>query len=130
MARHASIDGLKVIDSHGIIIGRVARTVPNDAGEIRSLIVVVDKEPLRTSLGNRGMPEAVEVDHEKVAAIGDVVILSDVFSSAFVISTNDLSHSVHSTGTPQLKDKWCSGCSAVISSDDIFCINCGRRLKF
>lgn len=121
------VSGLQVVDPHGMIIGRVARVILNDTGEVGSLIVAVDKEPLKTSLRIRGIPEEVRVDHGKVAAIGDVVVLSEVFSFTFSSNTDDPQSS---TDESQPKKKQCPGCTAVILLDAKFCINCGRRLEF
>ena len=97
--------GLQVIDSHGMIVGRIRKVVPTESGGIRLLVIAVDKEPLRTSLNNPGISDEVEVSHDKVIAIGEVAILSDVFSFSLLTERP-------SRVGPQ--NRRCPGCGAVI----------------
>lgn len=63
-----------------MLVGRIRKVVPTESGDIRSLVITVDKEPPRTSLDNSGISDEVEASHDKTIAIGEVAILSDVFS--------------------------------------------------
>jgi len=67
-----------------MIVGRVRKAISNDTGDVRSFVLSVDKEQFKTLLDERDLPREFELGHEKIATVGDVVILSDVFSpSAF-----------------------------------------------
>lgn len=63
-----------------MLVGRIRKVVPTESGNTRSLVITVDKEPPRTSLNNPGISDEVEASHDKTIAIGEVAILSDVFS--------------------------------------------------
>src|SRR6267378_4172784 len=54
--------------------------VPTDSGDIKSLLLSVDKEQFKTLLDDRDLSREFEVSHDKIATVGDVVILADVFS--------------------------------------------------
>src|SRR5207249_9996146 len=83
-SRIEALNGLQVIDSHGMIVGRVRKAISNDTGDVRSFVLSVDKEQFKTLLDERDLPREFELGHEKIATVGDVVILSDVVSpSAF-----------------------------------------------
>jgi len=47
-ARIEAITGLQVIDSHGMIVGRVRKAISNDTGDVRSLVLSVDKEQFKS----------------------------------------------------------------------------------
>src|SRR5947208_15341332 len=79
-ARLETLTGLQVVDSHGILVGRVRKAIPTDGGEIKSLLLSVDKEQFKTMLDDRDLSREFEVPHDKIATVGDVVILTDVFS--------------------------------------------------
>src|SRR5205809_6181327 len=79
-ARIEALSGLQVVDSHGILVGRVRKAIPTDGGEFKSLLLSVDKEQFKTMLDDRDLSREFEVSHDKIATVGDVVILADVFS--------------------------------------------------
>lgn len=112
--------GLQVVDSHGMIVGRIRKVVPTESGAIRSLVIAVDKEPLRTSLNNPGISDEVEVSNDKIIAIGEVAILSDMFSFSLLKERP-------SRVGPQ--NRRCPGCGAVILEEAKFCIACGRESR-
>src|SRR2546430_456901 len=78
--RLETLSGLQVVDSHGILVGRVRKAIPTDSGDIKSLLLSVDKEQFKTLLDDRDLSREFEVSHDKIATVGDVVILADVFS--------------------------------------------------
>src|SRR5437870_13862402 len=83
-ARIEALNALQAIDSHGMIVGRVRKAISNDTGDVKSFVLSVDKKQFKTLLEERDLPREYELGHEKIATVGDVVILSDVFSpSAF-----------------------------------------------
>jgi len=79
-SRLETLTGLQVVDSHGILVGRVRKAIPTDSGDIKSLLLSVDKEQFKTLLDDRDLSREFEVSHDKIATVGDVVILADVFS--------------------------------------------------
>src|SRR2546422_4978201 len=79
-ARIEAITGLQVIDSHGMIVGRVRKAISNDTGDVRSVVLSVDKEQFKSLLNERALPREFYLGHEKIATAGDVVILSAVSS--------------------------------------------------
>lgn len=116
-----ALSGLQVIDSHGILVGRVRKAIPSSTGDIGSLLLSVDKEQFKTLLDDRDLPREYEVGHDKIATVGDVVILSDVFSLsalAPVKSTETLS----GVG-------WCLKCGAQLLPGAKHCIKCGSALN-
>src|SRR5881628_1297072 len=54
-ARIEALSGLQVVDSHGILVGRVRKAIPTDGGEIKSLLLSVDKEQFKTMLDDRDL---------------------------------------------------------------------------
>ncbi len=123
-----NMNGLQVIDSHGMVVGSVSRTITSGSGDVSSLVVHVDKEPFRTSLLHRGIQGEIQVGHEKVLAIGDVVILSEVFSSSVVTSPSSLPAPIARTGPTEPAEKYCPRCGSEVLFDATFCIGCGRRI--
>src|SRR6266571_4690361 len=69
-ARIEALNGLQVIDSHGMIVGRVRKAISNDTGDVRSLVLSVDKEQFKTLLDERDLPREFEIGHEKIATAG------------------------------------------------------------
>ncbi len=119
-ARLEALNGLQVIDSHGMIVGRVRKAISNDMGDIRSLVLSVDKEQFKTLLDDRDLPREFEVEHDKIATVGDVVIMSDVFSpSALAPAKPPESMS---------KDRRCGKCGTPLLADAKHCIKCGASL--
>ena len=114
-----TVTGLQVIDSHGMIVGRVRKAVSNETGDVRSLVLSVDKEQFKTMLENRDLPGEFEIGHEKIATVGDVVILSDVFSPTALAPKP--------AGEASKTGK-CGKCGAPVLSDARHCIKCGASL--
>src|SRR5207247_9396041 len=83
-ARIEALSGLQVVDSHGILVGRVRKAIPTDGGEIKSLLLSVDKEQFKTMLDDRDLYRELEVHHDKIATVGDVVILIELFYISFI----------------------------------------------
>jgi len=145
------MSGLQVIDSHGMIVGRVRKIIPAaDTGDMRAFVLSVDKEQLKNLLDQRGQPREFEVGHEKVSTIGDVVLLSEVFSPrSFApqkppeeVRTNAAKR-CGKCNSPLLADaKYCIKCGASVShsnncvlcgtpnpSEALFCMSCGNKLS-
>ena len=120
-ARIEAITGLQVIDSHGMIVGRVRKAISNDTGDVRSLVLSVDKEQFKTLLDERDLPREFELGHEKIATVGDVVILSDVFSPSALAPPKPPSEDSSNIGK-------CSRCSAPLIAGAKHCIKCGALL--
>ncbi len=139
------LSGLQVIDSHGMLVGRVRKAVSNETGDVKSLVLSVDKEQFKTLLEERDLPREFEVGHDKIATVGDVVILTDVFSLNAL--TPKPPEEVSKTrkcgkcGAPILADarhcikcgaslssSSCAGCGTMNPSDAVFCKNCGSRI--
>jgi len=58
-----TMSGLQVIDSHGMIVGRVRKIIPAaDTGDLRAFVLSVDKEQLKNLLDQRGQPREFELD--------------------------------------------------------------------
>ncbi len=143
-ARLETLSGLQVIDSHGMLVGRVRKAVSNDAGDVGSLVLSVDKEQFKTLLEERDLPREFEVGQDKIATVGDVVILSEVFSLSALAPKPPEEASKRKCGkcgAPILSDaKHCIKCGASLSSsscigcgtmnpiDAVFCKNCGGRI--
>jgi len=120
-ARVEALSGLQVIDSHGMIVGRVRKAISNDIGDVKSLVLSVDKEQFKTLLDGRNLPREFEVEHGNIATVGDVVILSDVFSLSALAPTK-----------PQeevSKSRKCGKCGAAVLADAKHCIKCGASLN-
>ena len=109
------------MDSHGILIGRVRKALPNESGDLKSLLLFVDKEQFKTLLDDRDWPKEFEVGHEKILTIGDVVILSEVFSPSALAPTKKLQEITQS--------RICDQCSAEILPGAKHCIKCGAFVK-
>ena len=119
-SRIEALNGLQVIDSHGMIVGRVRKAISNETGDVRSFVLSVDKEQFKTLLDERDLPREFELGHEKIATVGDVVILSDVFSpSAFAPPKP------HEEAPSSAK---CSRCNAPLIAGAKHCIKCGALL--
>ena len=119
-ARLETLSGLQVVDSHGILVGRVRKAIPTDSGDIKSLLLSVDKEQFKTLLDDRDLSREFEVSHDKIATVGDVVILADVFSPS-------------SLAPPKPSDtvqgaRWCGKCGAQLLQGAKHCIKCGSLL--
>lgn len=106
-----------MVDSHGILIGRVRKAIPTDSGDLKSLLLFIDKEQFKTLLDDREWPKEYEVGHEKISTIGDVVILTEVFSPSALAPANK----IENTG----RARKCDQCGAEILSDAKHCIKCG-----
>src|SRR5438552_17434911 len=99
-----------------MIFGRVRKAISTDTGDVRSLVLSVDKEQFKTLLDERDLPREFELGPEKIATVGDVVILSDVFSpSAFAPAKPP--HELLHIGK-------CSSCSAPLIAGATPCIKC------
>jgi sporulation protein YlmC with PRC-barrel domain/ribosomal protein L40E len=122
-ARIEALNGLQVIDSHGMIVGRVRKAISSDTGDVRSFVLSVDKEQFKTLLDERDMPREFELGHEKIATVGDVVILSDVFSPSAYAPPKLPKPPEESSNTPK-----CSRCSAPLIAGAKHCIKCGALL--
>ncbi len=121
-ARLEALSGLQVIDSHGVILGRVRKAIPNERGDIKALVMSVDKEQFKTILDERELPREVELGQSKIGAVGDVVILSDVFSP------RDLA-----PPKPQTQEsagqRSCAQCGEAVLSGARHCIRCGASVE-
>jgi sporulation protein YlmC with PRC-barrel domain/ribosomal protein L40E len=121
-ARLDALTGLQVIDSHGILVGRVRKAIPTDAGDIKSLLLSVDKEQFKTLLDDRDLSREFEISQEKIATVGDVVILADVFSPS------SLAPPKPAEASPARGAGWCRKCGAQLLSGAKHCIKCGALL--
>ena len=92
------------------------------------------------------MPLEFEVEHDKIATVGDVVILSDVFMASALAPAKppeemSKARRCGKCGTPLLADaKHCIKCGASLNSSNCascgtanpieasFCKNCGSRI--
>ncbi len=119
-ARIEALSGLQVVDSHGILVGRVRKAIPTDGGEIKSLLLSVDKEQFKTMLDDRDLSREFEVPHDKIATVGDVVILTDVFSPSSLAPPKPV-ETTRGSG-------WCRKCGAQLLSGAKHCIKCGTLL--
>ena len=120
-ARLEALSGLQVVDSNGILVGRVRKATPTDSGDIKSLLLSVDKEQFKSLLDDRELAREFEVSHEKIATVGDVVILAEVFSPSSLSPTKPIEESA---GT-----KCCAKCSASLLAGAKHCIKCGALLS-
>jgi len=121
---HARLDamaGLQVIDSHGILVGRVRKAIPTDTGDLKSLVLSVDKEQFKTLLEDRDLAREFEISHEKIATVGDVVILAEVFSPSSLAPPKPVEAAPRGAG-------WCRKCGAQLLSGAKHCIKCGALL--
>jgi len=146
-ARLEALSGLQVIDSHGVILGRVRKAIPNERGDIKALVMSVDKEQFKTILDERELPREVELGQSKIGAVGDVVILSDVFSPRDLAPPRPQTqesagprvcaqcgepvlsgarHCIRCGSSVELGN--CPGCGAVNPLEARFCKNCGGRM--
>ena len=119
-SRIEALSGLQVVDSHGILVGRVRKAIPTETGDIKSLLLSVDKEQFKTMLEDRDLSREFEVLHDKIATVGDVVILSDVFSLSSLAPTKPV-ETARGAG-------WCGKCGAQLLSGAKHCIKCGALL--
>lgn len=119
-ARIEALSGLQVVDSHGILVGRVRKAIPTETGDIKSLLLSVDKEQFKTLLEDRDISREFEVSHDKIATVGDVVILTDVFSPSSLAPTKPV-ETARGAG-------WCGKCGAQLLSGAKHCIKCGALL--
>jgi ribosomal protein L40E len=103
-----------------MIVGRVRKAISNETGDVRSFVLSVDKEQFKTLLDERDLPREFELGHEKIATVGDVVILSDVFSPSAFAPPKPPEESPN-TGK-------CSRCSAPLIAGAKHCIKCGALL--
>ncbi len=146
-ARLEAVNGLQVIDSHGMIVGRVRKAISNDTGDIKSLVLSVDKEQFKSLLDERELPREFEIEHDKIATVGDVVILSDVFSPSALAPARPPQESSNAGrcgkcgAQPLVGAKHCIRCGTILSSTGCascgtanpieakFCKNCGGRMS-
>lgn len=119
-SRLDSMAGLQVIDSHGILVGRVKKVIPTDEGDIRSLLLSVDKDQFKSLLEDRDLSREFEVTRDKIAIVGDVVILASVFSPSSIAPTKP-AEVARGSG-------WCRKCGAQLLSGAKHCIKCGTLL--
>ena len=122
LARLEALNGLQVIDSHGVILGRVRKAIPNERGDIKALVMSVDKEQFKTILDDRELPREFELPQNHIGAVGDVVILSDVFSPKALGPPKPAM--VDSSGA-----KVCGQCGAAVLVGARHCIRCGASLE-
>ncbi len=145
--RLEALNGLQVIDSHGMIVGRVRKVISNDAGDIKSLLLSVDKDQFKTILDERDLPREFEVGHDRIATVGDVVILDDAFSPRALTPPKLMDEAVRARkcgkcGIPLIPGaKHCIGCGTILLSGNcgfcgtnnpieaLFCKNCGNRIS-
>lgn len=120
-SRLEALSGLQVVDSHGILVGRVRKATPTDSGDIKSLLLSVDKEQFRNLLDDRELAREFEVSHEKIATVGDVVILAEVFSPSSLSPLKPIEDSGSA--------KRCGKCSAPLIAGAKHCIKCGALLS-
>ena len=120
-SRLEALSGLQVIDSHGILVGRVRKAIPSDSGDIKSLLLSVDKEQFRTLLDDRELAREFEVSHEKIATVGDVVILGEVFSPSSLSPAKPIEDTTNT--------RRCGKCSAPVIAGAKHCIKCGALLS-
>lgn len=123
-----SLTGLKVIDYHGTVVGRISRLTHAEIDDSVTFTVDVEKESLKTLLRNNGILNEVEIGRDKVLAIGDVVILSEVFSPSLVSKAGAVPSSSLESNSRQSDAKYCPTCAAEVLRDASFCIVCGKRL--
>ncbi len=121
-ARLEALNGLQVIDSHGVILGRVRKAIPNEKGDIKALVMSVDKQQFKTILDERELPRDVELGQNKIASVADVVILSDVFSPKALAPPKP--QMVESSGS-----RVCGQCAAPVLVGARHCIRCGASLE-
>jgi len=121
LGRLDALNGLQVIDSHGVILGRVRKAIPNEKGDIRALVMSVDKEQFRTILEERELPREFELGQNKIATVSDVVILSDVFSPKALAPKP----AVAEVSRPRV----CGQCGAGVLAGARHCIKCGASLE-
>jgi sporulation protein YlmC with PRC-barrel domain/ribosomal protein L40E len=144
--RLEGLQGLQVVDSHGILIGRVRKALPTESGDLKSLLLFVDKEQFKTLLDDREWPKEFEIGHEKISTIGDVVILSEVFSPSALAPTRKLDDTTASGKCDQcgaetlpgakhcikcgasVRSAGCANCGTANPMDARFCKNCGGKL--
>src|SRR3989454_12294701 len=55
-SRLETLTGLQVVDSHGILLGRVRKAIPTDSGATKSLLLSVDNEQFNTRLTAIDLP--------------------------------------------------------------------------
>src|SRR5438128_10415626 len=65
-SRLETLSGLQVVDSHGILLVRVRKAIPNDSGDIKYLLLSVDKEQCKTLLYDRDLSRGVESSHDNI----------------------------------------------------------------
>src|SRR5437773_3522798 len=119
-ARIEALSGLQVVDSHGILVGRVRKAIPTDGGEIKSLLLSVDKEQFKTMLDDRDLSREFEVPNDKFEIVGDVFILTDVFSPSSFAPPRP----VEATGG----SGWGGKCGVQFQSGPKHCFKCGLLL--
>src|SRR2546426_1495262 len=119
-ARLEALSGLQVVDSHGILVGRVRKAIPTDSGDIKSLLLSVDKEQFKTLLDDRDLSREFEVSHDEIATVGDVVILSDVFSPSALAPARP-SDTIQGA-------RLCGKCVGQLLQRAKHCIKCGSLL--
>jgi len=100
-ARLESLSGLQVVDSHGILVGRVRKAIP--------------------LLDDRDLSREFEVSHDEIATVGDVVILSDVFSPSALAPARP-SDTIQGA-------RLCGKCGAQLLQGAKHCIKCGSLLE-
>src|SRR5437879_12427562 len=103
-----------------MIVGRVRKAISNDTGDVKSFVLSVDKEQFKTLLDERDLPREFELGHEKIATVGDVVMLYDVFYPSALEPPKPPEKSPN-TGK-------CSRCSDPIIAGTKHCINCDAYL--
>ncbi len=121
-ARLEALNGLQVIDSHGMIVGRVRKAISSETGDIRSLVLSVDKEQFKSLLDDRDLPREFEVGHDGIATVGDVVILSNAFSPSALAPTKPVEASSNAGR--------CGKCGVPLLAGAKHCIRCGTSLTF
>lgn len=121
-ARLEALNGLQVIDSHGVILGRVRKAIPNEKGDIGALVMSVDKEQFKTLLDDRDLPREFEVGQNKISTVADVVILSDVFSPSSLAPPPKVQEQSPNS-------RACGRCGAPVLAGARHCIRCGASLE-
>src|SRR5207247_8023576 len=101
-------------------VGSGCKASPTGHAVIKALLLPCAKEQFKTLLDDRDLSREFEVSHDKIATVGDVVILADVFSPSSLAPArpNDTTQGV----------RWCGKCGAQLLQGAKHCIKCGSLL--
>lgn len=119
IAQHDDLVGVGVVDSHGVLIGRVREIFSQPDGSIRRIAISVENASLRDLLEKRGVsPSEIHIPYERVLGATDLVVLSDAFSLS----------QLDQTPSQASEKAYCIQCGEKIVEKARFCIGCGYRL--